>query len=328
MFQLLKIRTFADYISDVFQFLKLYGMHYLKNYIKFSFVGIFFLIIAVSVFSFFYSRILPASQFFSEKQLINNNFVSENTVLTSTCIIAFALAILVLIVLNYSYPVYYLQLINKQTNEKPQLSSIRALFKKDLRRLLIFGLVGVIFSAFVIAISLIMVALFLITFIGFIYNPFAFFIFLFVYFLVFAVLIPFFTIWFTLTFFYYSNDSLSFFTATRKALTTIFKKFWTIMGTAFCMMIIVNVSASVITKFPFYIIMMFGFLFGISDINTIDNMQVFHSSTPIAVTIIMIIIYCISTLISMVLSHLILIQIGLFYYSERTKAEQTNNSLN
>lgn len=326
MSELFKIRNFGEYFSDTFQFIKQYGKHYFKNYLKFGFIGLLFLTAAIPVFSIFNLRILTYFKVFLGNQITNNSFITENTALIITAIIAFVIVTLLLIVLNCSYPAYYLQLIGKQPNEKPRLSSIRTLLKNDLKRLVIIGLVGVILSAILIAISVFMLAFFFITLISFIFNPVVLLIFIFVYFLIFGVLVPFFTIWYILTFFYYINDYLSFSNAVRKSFKTIFKRFWTIIGTTFCMAIIVNILTSIITTIPHYILIMFGFFFGITDINNIENIELFSSSTPTIVLIIKVINYCISALVSLFLSHLILIQISLVYYSEHEKLRYKNNS--
>lgn len=302
MFQLFKIRAFADYISDTFQFLKLQGKNYFKNYLKYAFVALLLLMVSVTIMGTFYYRVIITSFGLPGDETFDNNFITDNALLLIIGIIVVIVASLYLAILNYSYPVYYLKLLGENPEEKPQLKSIKVMLKEDFGRLLLFGLlsvlvfsiIGFISMGIAIALSFIIIGFFLL-----------------------MLLMPFFITWYTLTFFFYINQKQPFFEAFVNAWNTIFSNFWNIIGANFCMLIIVYVLSSAVTMIP-YMITIFGFFFGIKDAQNVDS---FANSEFSVMMLILMIIYCFSILVSMLLNHLLLIQIGLVYYSEREKLE-------
>ncbi|HLW61913.1 MAG TPA: hypothetical protein VKY33_00805 [Flavobacterium sp.] len=319
MFELFKTRAFADYISDTFQFLKIYGKHYFKNYLKFAFVALLISMVSIAISSIFYSRIFSTSFGITTEQNFDNSFVTENAVVLFFSVVILILAALYLIILSFSFPLYYMRLIGENPEEKPKLDSIRSLFKKDFGRMLRFGFISVILNVIVSTLTIIAIVFGQVGFILFLFSP-SYLLLGFIFILLFPILITFLIIWYILTFFYYGNDNLHFFTATRRAFKTIIKNFWKIIGVNICMMIIVNILSTAATIIP-YIFMVFGYIFGIADMKNLDTTTL-NSSTSIGITIIMLIIFCISYFVSLLLYHLILIQNNLIYYSERENTEQ------
>lgn len=303
MFELFKTRAFADYISDTFHFLKIYGKHYFKNYLKFAFVALLILMVAMAMIGMFYYRVLNTTLGgFDGGETFDNSFVTENAVMLVIGIVVVVIAALYLSLLNYSFPVYYQKILGENPEEKPALASIRSLFKKDLGRLLVFGLLSVLIFG-IIGI----VALGIATVLSFILIGL----------LLFPLLIPFLTTWYTLTLYFYINQNQSFFEAFQNAFHTIFKNFWTIIGASFCIMMIVYIVNMAITMIP-YMLLFFGMFFGIQNPEQIEN---FNSSDFSLYMILMLIVYCIGMLAGLILNHLILIQVGLVYYSERENTE-------
>jgi len=87
MFQLFKIRGFAEYISDTFSFLKLQGKNYFKNYLKFSFVALLLLMVSLSLIGTFYYRLFTSSIGFTGAPTYDNSFITENAVLLVSCVL-------------------------------------------------------------------------------------------------------------------------------------------------------------------------------------------------------------------------------------------------
>lgn len=83
------------------------------------------------------------------------------------------------------------------------------------------------------------------------------------------------------------------------------------------MLIIVQVVSSIVTMIP-YMITMFGLIFGLEQGGGMESID--GSSISIYL-VLMVLVYCLSILVSTILSHLLLIQTGLVYYSEREKLE-------
>ncbi|RRJ91913.1 hypothetical protein EG240_04970 [Paenimyroides tangerinum] len=302
MFQIFKIRDFGDFISDTFQFLKIYGKNYFKNYLKHAFVALLLLMVSMALISTFYYRVIVTSIGYNGSETYDNSFVTDNAVFLIIGIVVCFLVSLYLGLLNYTYPVYYLRLVGENPNKMPELKSIRTLVKNDLGRLLafgflsfiIFGLTAVITFSIAIVLSFVIIGFFIL-----------------------ILLIPTFITWYSLTLYFYLNKNQSFFTAYKNALNTIFNNFWTIIGASFCMLIIVYVLSTAVTIIP-YIITMVTMVMGTQGIDGGD----IDSSNISILMIVIIIIYCISILVSMLLNHLLLIQSGLIYYSEREKIEQ------
>ncbi len=299
MFQLFKVRAFGEYISDTFTFLKLQGKNYFKNYLKFAFVALLLLMVSMAILGTFYFRIFSTMIGSTGSETIDNAFVSENGVMLGIGFIAVIFISLYLSLLNYSYPVYYLHLLGKNTNEKPQLKTIREMLKKDFGRLLLFGLLSIIVFSVVGIIAFAIAAVLSFVIIGI---------------FIFMLLVPFFITWYSLTLYFYIDKKQSFFDAFKHAFYTITNNFWNIVGAGLCMLIIVYVMSMIVTLIP-YIITIFGVVFGMQ---TSDS---FADGTVSVFVIIMVIIYCFSIVVSMVLNHLLLIQTGLVYYSEREKLE-------
>ncbi|MDO5636973.1 MAG: hypothetical protein Q4G18_06945 [Myroides sp.] len=302
IFQLFKIRGFGDYISDTFQFVKFQGKNYFKNYLKFAFVPILLLMVCMSVIGTFYYRVLTSTFGFTGGETIDNSFITQNAVMLVIGIIALLVASLYLGLVNYSYPVYYMHLLGKNAEEKPQLRSIKSLFKEDFSRLLAFGIlsflvffiIGLIATAISIALMFIIIGIF-----------------------VFMLVIPFFITWYSLTLFFYIDKKQSFFDAFKHAFYAITNNFWSVVGASLCMLIIVQVVSSIVTMIP-YMITMFGLIFGLEQGGGMESID--GSSISIYL-VLMVLVYCLSILVSTILSHLLLIQTGLVYYSEREKLE-------
>jgi len=67
-----------------------------------------------------------------------------------------------------------------------------------------------------------------------------------------------------------------------------------------------------------YMITIFGLVFGTQGAQNMENID---GSGISIFLVIMVVVYCFSILVSMILNHLLLIQNGLVYYSEREKLE-------
>lgn len=302
MFQLFKIRAFGEYISDTFTFIKLQGKNYFKNYLKFAFIALLLLMVSMSMIGTFYYRVISTTLGSTDGETLDNAFVTENSVMLVVGFIAMMLIFLYLSLLNYSYPVYYMHLIGKNSNEKPTLRSIRELFKNDFGRLLLFGLlslitftiIGIIAFSIAVVLSFVIIGIF-----------------------IFIILIPFFITWYSLTLYFFIDKKQDFFLALKHAFYTITNNFWNIVGASLCMLIIVYVISTIVTMIP-YLITIFGIVFGTQGGQNIENM---NGSTISIFVVIMVVVYCFSILVSMLLNHLLLIQNGLVYYSEREKLE-------
>lgn len=303
MFQLFKIRAFGEYISDTFTFLKLQGKNYFKNYLKFAFVALLLLMVSMAMIGTFYYKIfVTAIGSTGDAETFDNIFVTENAVMLIIGFVSLCIISLYLSLLNYSYPVYYMHLLGKNGNEKPELRSIRELFKKDLGRLLLFGLLSIIVFSVIGIIAFAIAAVLTFVIIGI---------------FIFILLVPFFITWYSLTLYFYIDKKQDFFDAFKHAFYTIINNFWNIIGASLCMLIIVYVISTIITIIP-YMITVFGLVFGLKDAQNLENI---NGSGMSIFLVVMVIIYCFSILIGMLLNHLLLIQNGLVYYSEREKLE-------
>jgi len=135
MFQLYKKRGFNELVGDTFEFFKIHGKNYFKNY--FIINGGFLLILVVLLY--FFTKIFFESIFASinngqnGEDLILNNLTSNFPLLIGGGIVMFVLILLISII-NYTYPIGYLSLIEsrKEITTKNLIGFIKSKIGKTI----------------------------------------------------------------------------------------------------------------------------------------------------------------------------------------------------
>ncbi len=300
MITLFKKRTFSDLLSDSFNFFKLEGKHFFKNY--FIVNGIFLLLLIVLSYFLFqvYFEALTSGMAsngnsgynFAEK-LFNNNFG-----LIVGGAIFFGVLMLFITLLNFAYPVIYLKLYEKNNGNNFQISDIVKELKSKIGKMFLFFLISLVTVLPLIVILFLVLILLSFVLIGI------------------PLLIISFPLLFSLmslSLYEYINNDKGFFSAIRKAFEYIFKEFWPIVGSTLIMYVIIQTVMTIISMIPYFI----GMISIFSTIEENPNSQ----ETFSALGILMIVIFIISILSNYILHNLLMINQGMIYYSIREKIE-------
>lgn len=302
MFQLYKKRNFSDYISDTIAFFKTYGKHFFKNYLLIN--GVFLLVLCFLMYFIFkvYFEVIfssigsPNSDYFTQ-------YFNSNAFLFIGTLVVFVLLTIILSMLNVAYPVLYLQFIAKNPNANFTTKEILSELTKNIGRLLLF-LLGLVF----IVCPLIMFAfvlLFLMVFI-LIGIPLLF------------VAVPAVMAWINLSFYDYLTEKTSFFTAFKNGFKMLKQQFWTIVGTTFIVLLLIQIIQGVVTMVPYFI----GIIYFFSSGET--ALQNPNEEGLAALGIFGAVIMILAILMSYFFNNLIIVNQGIIYYSLREENESTS----
>ena len=149
MMQFYKKRDFGALISDTFNFVKLYGKNYFKNYFVIN--GLLLILMAVLVFFGF-------KNFFSlifegigggNSASIGRYFLENIVQIIFTSLFIFLVFILISVV-NYSYPVLYLKRLTETGNKNIAVDEIMSDVKKNIGKIfkLFLGFIFIVFPLY------------------------------------------------------------------------------------------------------------------------------------------------------------------------------------
>ncbi|AZA53182.1 DUF4013 domain-containing protein [Chryseobacterium sp. G0201] len=306
MMQFYKKRDFGTFISDSFTFFKLYGKNYFKNYILLN--GL-LMILMITVFVLGYRELFSqifGSNLSGESYYFQQYFEDNLGMLITIGILTFLL-FLILIIVNYLFPVFYLKRLG-QGQEKIKTDDILSDFKNNAGKIakLCLGMIFIVtpLSFIIIGFSYVLVLIV----IGF-----------------FLILLVFPTLFNVVTFLMYDyfNSSRGFFESLSYSIRSQFSypngreksPYWKYWGATIIVSIILYVVTSIFTFVP----MMFFYgslLTSAPDGNFEQN--------PFAGTagILFFVLYGVSMLVSFFLSNMLYVNSGLMYYDSRTDLHQ------
>ncbi|OCA69789.1 DUF4013 domain-containing protein [Chryseobacterium artocarpi] len=306
MIQFYKKRDFGTFISDSFNFFKLYGKNYLKNY---ALINGLLLVLMVAIFIFGYKEFfvyffggnIDGGSFYFEE------YFSNNAGLLIGVGVLGLLLFIVLVIVNYLYPVFYLKRIAEGA-QKVKADEILADFKQNVGRIakLCLGMIFIVtpIALFVIGFSYVLILIF----IG-----------------IFLILLLYPTIFNVTTFLMYDyfNSKRGFLESLSYSIRAQFSypngseksPYWKYWGAAFVMFIIMYIATSIFTLVPMF------FMYG--SLLTSPSDRGFEENPFTGMFgIIFSIFYGISILVSFFLSNLMYINAGLMYYDSRTDLHQ------
>ncbi len=301
MFELFKKRDFNALFSDTIDFFKRFGKNYYKNY--FIINGIFLMILVVLIY--FISKIFLENAF-STIQDSNNDFIANyvhtNPILFFGFFGIFLLVSIFLSLLNITYPIVYLDTIDKKQNQQISSNEIIVEIRKNIGRLILFfiGTIVVILPILVIVFAILVLLCFIL--IGF---PLL------------IILLPFFSSWYSQSYFIFTIEKLSFFEALKKGYDLVRPKFWLVVGNALFMQFIIQMIQSTIS-IVFYVIGILGFLFFREDIQNETSKGANFSLAAVCVTIVFVVL----VVFGYVLNNITIINQGILYYSLREETEK------
>lgn len=297
MFQLFKNRDFGDYISDTFGFFRQTGKHFMKIY--FTINGIPLMIMLVLSYFLFkvYFDILKTGMSGQDISGFENS-MSDSFPFIVVLAIFFFLFLIFMSMLNYTFPVIYLDLYDKKKGNNFSVSDVVSALKSNFGKMLIFFIA----SLFVITPILIIVfiLLFLLVFI-IIGIPL----------LLFAI--PTVFSWIALSYYEYINFDKGYFEALSDGFSKMKSQYFPIVGSLMLIYIIIQVTMTVFTMIPYAIGMISMFTSLEQNPGSTDGLATFG--------IMMSIVMVITILMSYILNNLMLINQGLAHYSRRENDE-------
>ncbi|PKF75570.1 DUF4013 domain-containing protein [Chryseobacterium sp. PMSZPI] len=306
MIQFYKKRDFGTFISDSFNFFKLYGKNYFKNYILINGL-LLILMVAVLFFGYreFFSQLF-GSNLGGETYYFEQYFSDNAGMLIVVGLLTFLLFV-VLAIINYLYPVFYLKRI-AQGAEKVKTDEILGDFKTNAGRIgkLCLGMLFIMMPLTLFIVGFSYILIFII--IG-----------------LFLVLLVYPTIFNVTTFLMYDyfNSGRGFFESLSYSIRSQFSypnggeksPYWKYWGAAFVMFIIIYIASSVFTILPML------FSYGSILTSTPDGNFEENPFTG-ALGIVFFIFYGVSMLFSFFLANLMYVNAGLMYYDSRTDLHQ------
>lgn len=304
MFQLYKKRDFSALVGDTFNFFKLEGKNYFKNY--FIINGSLLLLLVVIIY--FFANIFIKGAFANMQTGNEESFYNELYSNLGLFIGLGALMILLIIIismLNYAFPLGYLKLMEQ--NKERNFENLIQYFKSKIGRIIIFFLLSIVvlFPLLFIVMFLTILSVFILIGIPLL-----------------LLLIPTMTSFISLFYITYISEEVSYFEAFGKAFDMLKKNYFPIIGATFVMYMIIQVTLGILTMIPYII----GVIFLFSNPEAIEQ-NVENSFSIIAVILIAIII--ISIIFNYTLQNLMLINQGITYYSCKEALENVslNNSI-
>lgn len=305
MFELYKKRDLSANFSDTTAFFKTFGKHYFKNYFVIN--GIFLMVLVVLIY--FITKVYMEVLFSGISNMRNNPnylmaYFNNNMVLIAGGFIVTFLLIVILSMLNISFPVIYLRLVEKTNGNDFPIQEIMSGLKTNVGKMIIF-LLGTMF----------------------VIMPLAFIVFGVLVFLCFILIgIPLIIIvgsafmsWITLSYYEYILKDVGYFTALSNGFSLVKQQFWTTVGTTFLMMMLIQIIQGFITMIPYVLSIIWMFV-------STKSLQEPASRTDTFSTmgILFAVIMVFSVLLSYIFNNFILVNQGLIYYG--LQEEKENNS--
>ena len=301
MMQFYKKRDFGALISDTFNFVKLYGKNYFKNYFVIN--GLLIILMAVLVFfgfKNFFSLIFEGIG--GNSASIGRYFLENIVQIIFTSLFIFLVFILISVV-NYSYPVLYLKRLTETGNKNITVDEIMSDVKKNIGKIfkLFLGFVFIIIPLYLAVYGLSYTVTYRIQ--G-------------LYFLLFVFLTPVMTNVVNFLIYDYFNREKGFFSSLSYAIRSQFSyqqynqksPFWKYWGTTMILYILQQVVAYALAFIlVFIIILSLGLSLNMSSAET------FYITLGLTVMA-----YPLIIIISLIMSNFISLCSGLMYYDSRT----------
>lgn len=296
MFQVFKKRNFSDYINDTISFFKMEGKTFFTNF--FTLCGPLLLVLFVCIYfltDIFFKTVMYDSMD-SVDQFLDTNFGWAILLAIVTFIVGMIISIIA-----YTYPVYYLKHLTTIPNKYKEIAPIKSELKKDFGRLIIFS-IGTIF--------LILPLMMIIFFIS------ALLIFLLVGIPLLLILFPAFTSWITIAYYEYVTKKTGFFTSLQISFNILKSNFWPIIGNTVILYLVINILVSILSAIP-------QIIYYVGIFTSDRNIEDIALSPGYKIMLIAVIV--ISTLMSFIANSFLIINQGLIYYSAREHKENTQS---
>ncbi|MBB1140917.1 hypothetical protein [Myroides sp. WP-1] len=298
MFSLFQKRDFSTQISDTFTFLKLEGKNYFKHFLKLCGIPLFLILILIYILADLgVSSAVSASAYSGAPDRVIEQLFTEHWGTALLMILGLVLIGLVMGIICYSYPIFYMHNLASSNQEVDQ-SKIGKQIMGKLGQIIVFFL-GTTFIFF----PLIMIMAYVSMLLAFLLIGIP----------ILILMIP--TVYsvLTLAFFEYLTRNVGFFTAYGNAIKYVRYNYWSIIGNTFIFYLI----TTMITFIPSFIIQMLvlggGMLF--------DPQNLEDPAMIALVTWGIVLLYFVYILLGTLSQNIMFINQGIIFYSEREKEE-------
>lgn len=299
--QFYKKRDFGALISDTFNFVKLYGKNYFKNYFVIN--GLLIILMAVLVFFGFKNFFSLIFEGIGGNSASIGRYFLENIMQIIFTFLFIFLVFIMISVVNYSYPVLYLKRLTETGNKNIAVDEIMSDMKKNIGKIfkLFIGFVFIIIPLYLAVYGLSYTVTYRIQ--G-------------LYFLLFVFLTPVMTNVVNFLIYDYFNRGKGFFSSLSYAIRSQFSyqqynqksPFWKYWGTTMILYILQQVVAYALAFIlVFIIILSLGLSLNMSSAET------FYITLVLTVMA-----YPLIIIISLIMSNFISLCSGFMYYDSRT----------
>ncbi|WP_396193934.1 hypothetical protein [Flavobacterium sp.] len=294
MFSLFKRRNFGDYVSDTFVFFKENGKHYLKNYFTIS-GPMLLILVAASYFLFqvYFDFFLKTDPNSNNSEYLES-YLTNNIPLVVLVALGLFLFMIFLSMLNYSLPVIYFDLYEKNNGKNFGTKEILSRFKAHFGKILVF------FLATVFLITPVLIAVFaLLILLCFVIIGIPL--------LLFAIPTAF--SWVTLSFYEYLNTDKGVFQSYGAGFKHLTKQYFPIVGSCMVIYLIIQVAMTIFSMIPYMLGLISVFT------STQDGFQENNAQSGVALVLTVVMVF--SLLMSYILNNLLLINQGVIFYSRQ-----------
>lgn len=308
MFQLFKKRTFGDLISDTITFFKSYGKHYFKSY--FAINGIFIAILVVAIYfimriymDFIFSMSTMVNQNNNPESMLESYFNDNLPLFIGSIIVILFLSLLVTLI-NFAYPVIYMDLLNKAKGNDFGTKEILTELKKHAGKLLLYAIASVFILMPIMMIVMIIVFALIFIIIG---IPLLF------------IVMPALMCWIGLSFFDYLTTESGYFGSLQNGFSLLKQKFWTTIGTTVVILIMIQVAQGIITMVP-YMIGMASMFTTLQNPEAVQTGEIFKG-----MSLVFSLVMVLSVLLGLICHNFQFVNQGLIYYSLREETEENGS---
>ena len=300
--QLYQKRSFGEYFSDTFKFIRLHGKHFYKNYLLIN--GIFILILMTLYYFFgkFYTDFLTASINPQGGGNIVEEYINDHMWAVMGFFGLFFVVGIIAATVNYAFTPIYLNRFSENNTTDFNSNTIWGLYKQHLGKLVVFILAGLLIAIPTIIALGLASALVMITIIGF---PLVF------------VVLGFGSLFYHSTLMEYLRGRKGIFDAFQYGLNLPFKKFWAACGSVGLFYLMVTFVQYFVSMLPYFI---FGFSVFVDAQSTSQNPDEAFSSMMVAMIASMMLSY----LVSILLNTVVQINQGIIYFSIKEELENIN----
>jgi hypothetical protein len=285
--QLFKRRTFNDYFTDSFGFLKENGAHFFKNYFIIASIPMALVII---LYYFYFKTFLDFNVGGFQNSRLLEQYITQNPLVFIIAAIIILFIFTVFTLIQYAYTPIYMSIYNKKGKDFTFREILSSIFKENLGKLLGFYFFSLLLAIPVyLAMSITMLIL-IITIVGWVIPP------------IFIML------WYNMALFAYIEGEKGLWESFNYSWKLIFKNFWKNVGAVTIFSIVV-------------IFIYFGFSILMNMISGVSTFTFGINNSSTVLVIIMLIITSITQVVNIFLQMLIQTMNGIVYYSSVEELE-------